>query len=114
MEAMIMRRVQNYLIAILALLILVIILKPIITRKNEDFAIAMLKTIRTVQVEYKKAKGIYGTLNDLIQSGLLTSNLSDGKSLGYRFNIIEGGNKYKVTAVQKKYAEKNYFGTGGL
>ena len=58
---------------------------PIKTRLNEKLAIATLKTIRDAQRDFRQAQGRYATLGELVQAGRLSSNFSDGRNFGYRF-----------------------------
>ena len=87
---------------------------PVKTRLNEDLAIATLKTIRAAQRDFRQAQGRYATLDELVQAGLLSSNFSDGRNFGYRFDMQAIGERYHVIAIPEKYGTNNYWGTGTM
>jgi len=73
--------------------------------QNERMAIGLVYTIAWAEDEYKNAKGHgnYGTLEQLIEAGLLTKD-SMGNS-GYKFDLTTGSDKFEVTAVPAEYGK---------
>jgi len=91
-----------------------VICMPVKTRLNENLAIATLKTIRAAQRDFRQAQGRYAALGELVQAGLLSSNFSDGRNFGYRFDMQATGERYHVVAIPEKYGTNNYWGTGTM
>jgi len=91
-----------------------VICTPVKTRINEDLAIATLRGVRAAQREFMQVHGRYATLGELVQAGLLSSNFSDGRNLGYRYDMQVTGERYHVVAVPEKYGTNGYWGTGTM
>ena len=108
-------KLSNKLSAMLIVIVAIgVICKPVKTRLSEDLAIATLKTIRAAQRDFRQAQGRYATLGELVQAGLLSSNFSDGRNFGYRFDMQVIGERYHVIAIPEKYGTNNYWGTGTM
>ncbi|MCI0565360.1 MAG: hypothetical protein MN733_43400 [Nitrososphaera sp.] len=103
-------------VGILAILFCIIAYQLITYRLNEDLAIQTMKRIDAAQKAYKagNGKGKYGSLGDLVASGLLSPALSDGKDRGYLFEVEVKDDYYCATAKPEVYGSSGYQGTGGI
>lgn len=55
---------------------------------NEGATISMLRKIASAEAAYQATHDRYGELNELIEAGLVDSQLSMGSHAGYRFKIV--------------------------
>lgn len=78
-------------------------------RLNDDSAISFVKKIRAAQIEFEKRHGKkkYGSLKDLINENLLSSELADGVEDGYEFRLNVENEKYSLQAVPLNYGTEN-------
>jgi len=66
---------------------------------NETAAIAAIRTIHTVQVQYfSQFNHFAGSLQELEKAGLLDARLATGVKNGYRFELAATGSGYTITA----------------
>lgn len=66
---------------------------------SESAAVASLRTINTAEVTYLSvSNGNYGTLQNLIDAGLLDQSFLRAKA-GYAFSVVASGPEYNATAV---------------
>jgi len=66
---------------------------------NESSSVAQLRTINTAEVTYLAAHGgIYGSIPDLINAGLLDKRFGAPMS-GYSFSIIAAGTNYVAAGI---------------
>ena len=74
-------------------------------RQNDDSAILTAKEIRTAQKKFEtqNGKGKFGSLEQLAQSKLVSSELSDGEKDGYKFTLTVSENKYVLKAIPVDY-----------
>ena len=93
------------LIVVAIILIIATIAIPSLLRSrqaaNESAAVAQLRTVNTAQVTYLSSSGgYYGTLAQLVSSGLLDSRFSATPALvsGYTFTVSTDGNYYSAFA----------------
>jgi len=108
-------KLSHKLTVVLSVMIIAgMIFMPVMTRINEDLAIATLRGIRAAQRDFRQTHGRYATLGELVQAGLLSSNFSDGRNLGYRYDMQVTGERYHVVAVPEKYGTNRYWCTGTM
>jgi prepilin-type N-terminal cleavage/methylation domain-containing protein len=89
------------LIVVAIILIIATIAIPSLLRSrqaaNESAAVATLRTLNTAEVTYAAAGGgLYGTMAQLVSTGLADSSLQNMKS-GYNFTISLSGNLLDYT-----------------
>ena len=93
------------LIVVAIILIIATIAIPSLLRSrqaaNESAAVSHIRTVNTAQVTYlSSAGGNYGTIGDLVTSGLLDSRFSSGGPVsGYTFDVDASGSDYTATAI---------------
>jgi len=71
--------------------------------QNERLAIGMMYTILRGEDEYKKKKGAFGTLEDLIAADLVPKDIIEKSN--YRFDVTVAGDKFEVSAVPLEYGK---------
>ena len=71
--------------------------------QNERMAISVMYTILSVQHHYKATKGSCGTLEQLIETEMLSKQMIDNS--GYRFELTVTGDKFEVSAVPLEYGK---------
>jgi hypothetical protein len=86
----------------------------IVVRSNDDNALSTLISINKAQNEFKNRYGKYGTLNDLINNGLVKSELSDGDDSGFRFIVINKDSSYIAIATPLHQHWSILFSSGTL
>jgi prepilin-type N-terminal cleavage/methylation domain-containing protein len=91
------------LIVVAIILIIATIAIPSLLRSrqaaSEATAVGTLRTINTAQVTYLSSSGgAYGTLPDLVSSGLLDSRFSGGTISGYSYGLETDTGTYTATA----------------
>ena len=75
---------------------------------NESSAVAQLRTINTAEVTYLSTNhGNYGTIPDLIKSGLLDSRFN-GEISGFTWSVIAAGSNYVAVAVPSSQSTGRY------
>src|SRR4051812_18382973 len=90
------------LIVVAIILIIATIAIPSLLRSrqaaNESAAVASTRTITTAEVTYLSSSGgSYGTISQLVSSGLLDSGFNGTKG-GYLYSISTSGTDYTITA----------------
>ena len=67
-------------------------------RLNDESAISFAKRIRAAQIEFEKRHGKkkYGSMEDLINENLLSSELADGVESEYKFLLKIENEKYSL------------------
>jgi hypothetical protein len=65
---------------------------------NQSYAYKSLKRINEVQIDFKTKNGKYGSLQDLAEAGLMTSDFTSGPVNGYRYVIRVKDIGYEATA----------------
>jgi type II secretory pathway pseudopilin PulG len=90
------------LIVVAIILIIATIAIPSLLRSrqaaNETAAVATMKMINTAEVTYSSAAGsVYGTLDDLMNGGLMDSSLTSTKA-GYNYAITLTADRMSYTA----------------
>ena len=90
------------LIVVAIILIIATIAIPSLLRSrqaaNESAAVAQVRTITTAEVTYLSSSGgSYGTVAQLVSSGLLDSGFNATKS-GYNYSITTNGTDYTINA----------------
>lgn len=70
-------------------------------RRRATAAIASIRTLHTAEVQYYSQYAGYGELRDLGPDGadLISPDLAEGLSMGYRFNLKLSARGYVVTAM---------------
>jgi len=91
------------LIVVAIILIIATIAIPSLLRSrqaaNESAAVANIRTINTAQVTYLSSNGgNFGTITNLVSSGLLDSRFN-GTVSGYNYTVVASGADYTATAV---------------
>lgn len=74
------------------------IVKVIVQQTNQIRAYRAIKQIGQAQLTFKARNGKYGSLADLGEAELVTIELAQGVSRGYRFVVITKGSGYVATA----------------
>jgi hypothetical protein len=64
---------------------------------NEANAVAILRKVNTAEATYLASTGRYGSMTQLVESGLLDSSLLRTNS-GYVFSVTVESNDYRATA----------------
>src|SRR5437868_15521321 len=90
------------LIVVAIILIIATIASPSLLRSrqaaNESAAVAQVRTITTAEVTYlSSSSGAYGTIAQLVSSGLLHTGFNATKS-GYNYSIATNGTDYTIVA----------------
>src|SRR5437870_4248842 len=90
------------LIVVAIILIIATIAIPSLLRSrqaaNESAAVASTRTITTAEVTYLSSSGgSYGTVAQLVSSGLLDSGFNGTKG-GYKYNVTTSGTDYTITS----------------
>jgi prepilin-type N-terminal cleavage/methylation domain-containing protein len=104
------------LIVVAIMLIVSIIAVPSFLRSrqtaNENAAVAALRSLSTAQLTYSSSNGgVYGTVNDLISSGLVDSRYAPGMS-GYTYTValsVDGMDYTAVAVAGSQYLGRFYF-----
>lgn len=78
---------------------------PPATVQNERMAMGLMYMIAQTEEQYKadKGAGSYGTMEQLIESELVSKELIEGS--GYRFELTVTGDKFEVSAVPLEYGK---------
>jgi hypothetical protein len=80
-----------------------------VTRRMDVFAVAELRTINTAEVMYRVDANKFGSIEDLIRAGLLSSGFTSVVS-GYNFTVISDKNGYTAKATSaSRYGCWDYF-----
>lgn len=77
-------------------------------RQNERLVIGAIKQIYEAQANFIRANapaGAFTTLETLANEGYIDSNLGRGQKYGYRFDLINEGNNYKLSVVPSVYGK---------
>lgn len=71
--------------------------------QNETMAIGMIYTILHGEEEYKKKKGTFGTLEELVAADLVPKDAIERSK--YRFDVLVAGDKFEISAVPIEYGK---------